>query len=127
MAMPGMFKYLLLGVLFIELAAAANYLVGGPNGGWDEATNQQTWASSHSFRVGDNLSESSDTPFNLNGRARKSLIMIVSKNVLSTVDVIVDLSIQFFNTPQATMWLRLQRQSTTPAKQVTRFRPMVAV
>ncbi|KAK4743408.1 hypothetical protein SAY87_001409 [Trapa incisa] len=55
MAMPGMFKYLLVSALFVELAAAATYIVGGPNGGWDMATNQQTWASSQSFRVGDNL------------------------------------------------------------------------
>ncbi|OWM78582.1 uclacyanin 1-like [Punica granatum] len=55
MAMSGMFKYLLLGALFIELAAAANYTVGGPSGGWDAVTDEQTWASSQSFHVGDNL------------------------------------------------------------------------
>lgn len=57
MAVPGMFKYLLLGALFTELAVAANYTVGGPKGSWDTATDQQTWASSRSFRVGDNLSK----------------------------------------------------------------------
>ncbi|KAE8075758.1 hypothetical protein FH972_014446 [Carpinus fangiana] len=39
----------------INLAMAANYVVGGPNGGWDTTTSLQTWASSQSFSVGDNL------------------------------------------------------------------------
>ncbi|XP_062152306.1 uncharacterized protein LOC133860721 [Alnus glutinosa] len=34
---------------------AANYMVGGPNGWWDTTTGLQTWASSQSFSVGDNL------------------------------------------------------------------------
>ncbi|KAF8043202.1 hypothetical protein BT93_A1521 [Corymbia citriodora subsp. variegata] len=41
--------------LLIELAAAASYTVGGPNGGWDTSTNVQTWASSQKFLVGDSL------------------------------------------------------------------------
>ncbi|KAK3445962.1 hypothetical protein EUGRSUZ_A01733 [Eucalyptus grandis] len=41
--------------LLIELAAAASYTVGGPNGGWDTATNVQTWASSQKFLAGDTL------------------------------------------------------------------------
>ncbi|KAK4784055.1 hypothetical protein SAY86_018423 [Trapa natans] len=55
MTVAGMFKYLFLVALFIEHSAAATYIVGGPNGGWDTATDQQTWASNQSFRVGDNL------------------------------------------------------------------------
>jgi hypothetical protein len=41
----------------INLAMAANYVVGGPNGGWDTTTSLQTWASSQSFSVGDSLSK----------------------------------------------------------------------
>ncbi|KAF3443749.1 hypothetical protein FNV43_RR13439 [Rhamnella rubrinervis] len=41
--------------MLMELAMAANYTVGDPNGGWDTSTNLQTWASSQSFLVGDNL------------------------------------------------------------------------
>lgn len=43
--------------MLMELAMAANYTVGAPNGGWDTSTNLQTWASSQSFLVGDNLSK----------------------------------------------------------------------
>jgi hypothetical protein len=43
--------------MLIKLAMAANYIVGGPNGGWDTTTSLQTWASSQSFSVGDNLSK----------------------------------------------------------------------
>ncbi|KAK3184314.1 hypothetical protein Dsin_031600 [Dipteronia sinensis] len=41
--------------LLMQLAMAATYTVGGPNGGWDVTTNLQTWATSQSFFVGDNL------------------------------------------------------------------------
>ncbi|KAI9177310.1 hypothetical protein LWI28_013567 [Acer negundo] len=41
--------------LLMQLAMAATYTVGGPNGGWDTTTNPQTWATSQSFVVGDNL------------------------------------------------------------------------
>uniref|UniRef100_A0A5B7BQX9 Putative uclacyanin-3-like isoform X1 n=1 Tax=Davidia involucrata TaxID=16924 RepID=A0A5B7BQX9_DAVIN len=41
--------------MLVELAMAANYTVGGSNGGWDTSTNLQSWASSQSFSVGDNL------------------------------------------------------------------------
>lgn len=43
--------------MLIELAMAATYMVGGPNGAWDSSTDLQTWASSQSFLVGDNLSK----------------------------------------------------------------------
>lgn len=43
--------------MLIELAMAASYNVGGPNGGWDSTTDLQTWASSQTFLVGDNLSK----------------------------------------------------------------------
>ncbi|KAL3635501.1 hypothetical protein CASFOL_020048 [Castilleja foliolosa] len=36
-------------------AMAANYTVGGTNGGWDQATNLTAWASSMTFSTGDNL------------------------------------------------------------------------
>lgn len=43
--------------LLIQLGIAANYTVGGPNGGWDTSTNLQSWASGQTFMVGDNLSK----------------------------------------------------------------------
>ncbi|KAJ7948195.1 Blue copper protein [Quillaja saponaria] len=41
--------------MLIELTMAANYIVGGSNGGWDTSTNLQPWASSQTFTIGDNL------------------------------------------------------------------------
>ncbi|KAI9075312.1 hypothetical protein K1719_042717 [Acacia pycnantha] len=41
--------------MLIEIAVAANHIVGGPNGGWDTSTNLQAWASSQKFSVGDKL------------------------------------------------------------------------
>ncbi|XP_011003250.1 PREDICTED: uclacyanin-2-like [Populus euphratica] len=41
--------------MMLRLAMAANYTVGGPNGGWDATTNLQAWAASNNFLVGDNL------------------------------------------------------------------------
>ncbi|XP_021811194.1 blue copper protein-like [Prunus avium] len=46
---------LVVATMLIELAMAASYNVGGPNGGWDSTTDLQTWASSQTFLVGDNL------------------------------------------------------------------------
>jgi hypothetical protein len=46
--------------MFIKLAMATNYIVGGPNGGWDTSSDLQSWASSQQFSVGDNLSKSLD-------------------------------------------------------------------
>lgn len=43
--------------MLIQLSMAANYTVGGPNGGWDTATDLRTWATSQKFLVGDNLSK----------------------------------------------------------------------
>lgn len=45
--------------MLMEMAMAANYTVGAPNGGWDQSTNLQAWANSISFFEGDFLSESS--------------------------------------------------------------------
>jgi len=42
--------------MLINLGMGANYTVGGANG-WDTITDLQTWASSQSFLVGDNLSK----------------------------------------------------------------------
>ncbi|XP_047940841.1 uclacyanin 1-like [Salvia hispanica] len=36
-------------------AAAVNYTVGSPDGGWDQSTNLQTWPTSLTFVEGDNL------------------------------------------------------------------------
>ncbi|KAL0002932.1 hypothetical protein SO802_016713 [Lithocarpus litseifolius] len=55
MAMLRALMSLAISSMLINLAMAANYTVGGPNGGWDTSTNIQTWASSQSFLVGDNL------------------------------------------------------------------------
>ncbi|KAK3015261.1 hypothetical protein RJ639_006049 [Escallonia herrerae] len=41
--------------MLIDLAVATNFTVGGPTGGWDTSTNLQSWASSQTFLVGDNL------------------------------------------------------------------------
>ncbi|MBA0602304.1 uclacyanin 1 [Gossypium raimondii] len=41
--------------MLVQLAMAANYTVGGANGGWDSSTDLQTWAASQKFAVGDNL------------------------------------------------------------------------
>lgn len=43
--------------LLMELAMAANYSVGAPNGGWDLQTPIQAWANSQNFSVGDSLSK----------------------------------------------------------------------
>jgi len=51
------FKVSLLAIL-IKLALATNYIVGGPNGGWDTNSNLQSWASSQIFSVGDSLGKS---------------------------------------------------------------------
>lgn len=42
--------------LVMELAMAANFNVGAPNGGWDLLTSLQAWANSKNFTVGDSLS-----------------------------------------------------------------------
>ena len=57
MAMLRALMSLAISAILINLAMAANYTVGGPNGGWDTSTNVQTWASSQSFLVGDHLSK----------------------------------------------------------------------
>ncbi|KAI9391652.1 hypothetical protein POPTR_007G120200v4 [Populus trichocarpa] len=49
------FTSLALMAMMLRLAMAANYTVGGPNGGWDATTNLQAWAASNQFLVGDNL------------------------------------------------------------------------
>ncbi|XWS54301.1 hypothetical protein CRYUN_Cryun10bG0078700 [Craigia yunnanensis] len=41
--------------MLIQLAMAANYTVGGSNGGWDSSTDLKTWVASQNFAVGDNL------------------------------------------------------------------------
>ncbi|CAN1843871.1 Uclacyanin 1 [Linum perenne] len=46
---------IVLAMAMVNLSLAANYIVGGPNGGWDATTNLQTWAASQSFQTGDNL------------------------------------------------------------------------
>jgi hypothetical protein len=41
--------------LFIKLAIATSYTVGGPSGSWDQSTDLTSWASSKTFIVGDSL------------------------------------------------------------------------
>ncbi|CAK9187051.1 unnamed protein product [Ilex paraguariensis] len=41
--------------LIINGAMATNYTVGGPNRGWDTSSKLQSWATSQTFLVGDNL------------------------------------------------------------------------
>lgn len=43
--------------MLIQLSMAANYTVGGPNGGWDAATDLRTWATSQKILAGDHLSK----------------------------------------------------------------------
>ncbi|KAK1388993.1 Uclacyanin 1 [Heracleum sosnowskyi] len=38
-----------------SVVATTTFTVGGPNGGWDTATNLQAWSSAQAFSVGDNL------------------------------------------------------------------------
>ncbi|KAH6827092.1 hypothetical protein C2S53_004698 [Perilla frutescens var. hirtella] len=47
--------FAVMGVMFIDMAKAANYTVGAPNGGWDQSTDLTTWPSSLTFFQGDNL------------------------------------------------------------------------
>ncbi|PQP91543.1 uclacyanin 1 [Prunus yedoensis var. nudiflora] len=80
--------------MLMELAMAASYNVGGPNGGWDSSTDLQTWASSQTFLVGDNL------------RIKKLVSLLCA---------------QIFSTHQPMMWLKFRRQTMILAKQVTQF------
>ncbi|KAK9133584.1 hypothetical protein Scep_013112 [Stephania cephalantha] len=41
--------------LLFEMAIGETYIVGSPNGSWDENTNLQSWIKSQKFRVGDNI------------------------------------------------------------------------
>ncbi|KAK9155893.1 hypothetical protein Sjap_003373 [Stephania japonica] len=41
--------------LLFEIAIGETYIVGSPNGSWDENTNLQTWIKSQRFIVGDNI------------------------------------------------------------------------
>ncbi|XP_023755310.1 uclacyanin 1 [Lactuca sativa] len=41
--------------MLLELAMAVDHTVGAPSGGWDVSTDMQTWATSQTFVVGDNL------------------------------------------------------------------------
>ncbi|KAI3745072.1 hypothetical protein L1987_58173 [Smallanthus sonchifolius] len=42
-------------LMLLDVAAAANYFVGGPTGVWDLTSDLSTWASDKTFRVGDNI------------------------------------------------------------------------
>ncbi|KAI3824752.1 hypothetical protein L1987_06223 [Smallanthus sonchifolius] len=54
-----MMRTILLGIvattMLFELALGVDHTVGVPAGGWDTSTNLQSWASSETFTVGDNL------------------------------------------------------------------------
>lgn len=41
----------------IHVAAAADYVVGNPDGGWDGRTNYRSWAEAQTFAPGDTLSK----------------------------------------------------------------------
>ncbi|KVI04170.1 uclacyanin 1-like [Cynara cardunculus var. scolymus] len=41
--------------MLLDLVAAVDYTVGAPNGGWDQSTDLQSWATSQTFSVGDNI------------------------------------------------------------------------
>ncbi|KAK8569706.1 hypothetical protein V6N13_046752 [Hibiscus sabdariffa] len=55
MAVQRTFVCLVALAVFVELAMAANYTVGGTNGGWDTSTDLQSWVSAQTFSVGDSL------------------------------------------------------------------------
>ncbi|KAL5151895.1 Uclacyanin 1 [Glycine soja] len=55
MGVPEMMFRVSFVAILIKLALATNYIVGGPNGGWDTNSNLQSWASSQIFSVGDSL------------------------------------------------------------------------
>ena len=42
-------------VMLMDLVAAVDHTVGAPSGGWDQSTDLQTWATSQTFSVGDNI------------------------------------------------------------------------
>jgi len=58
MGVPEMMFRVSFVAILIKLALATNYIVGGPNGGWDTNSNLQSWASSQIFSVGDSLGKS---------------------------------------------------------------------
>ncbi|KAI3736258.1 hypothetical protein L6452_15796 [Arctium lappa] len=41
--------------MLLDLVAAVDYTVGAPAGGWDQSTDLQSWATSQTFSVGDNI------------------------------------------------------------------------
>ncbi|KAJ4851276.1 hypothetical protein Tsubulata_019969 [Turnera subulata] len=55
MAMLRTVMSLAVAAMILELAMAANYIVGGENGAWDATTDLQSWAGAQSFLVGDTL------------------------------------------------------------------------
>ncbi|XP_031106562.1 blue copper protein-like [Ipomoea triloba] len=86
-------KMAMLRTLMMSLAAismvvgssmAANHTVGGPNGGWDTSTDLQSWASSETFTVGDNLIFTYSPMHDVNEVSKTGYDSCTSANPLST-------------------------------------------
>lgn len=48
-------SFMAVALLIIRLSVAVNHTVGSPGGSWDTSTDLNSWASSRTFVVGDNL------------------------------------------------------------------------
>nr|GLL22980.1 uclacyanin 1-like isoform X1 [Ipomoea trifida] len=70
--------------MVVGSAMAANHTVGGPNGGWDTSTNLQSWASSETFTVGDNLIFTYSPMHDVNEVSKADYDSCTSANPLST-------------------------------------------
>ncbi|XP_019192947.1 PREDICTED: uclacyanin 1-like isoform X2 [Ipomoea nil] len=83
-----MVRTLMMSVALISMvvgsAMAANHTVGGPNGGWDTSTNLQSWASSETFMVGDNLIFTYSPMHDVNEVSKADYDSCTSANPLST-------------------------------------------
>ncbi|KAJ9550183.1 hypothetical protein OSB04_014228 [Centaurea solstitialis] len=55
MAIMRMLMVFAAAAMLLDLVAAVDHTVGDPNGSWDQSTDLQTWATSQTFTVGDNL------------------------------------------------------------------------
>ncbi|XP_041993817.1 uclacyanin 1-like [Salvia splendens] len=53
--MKTILSLVVMAAVLMGMAAAVNYTVGSPDGGWDQSTDLQTWSTSLSFVEGDNL------------------------------------------------------------------------
>ncbi|PKA62202.1 Blue copper protein [Apostasia shenzhenica] len=55
MAFPKALLVVSAAAVLLQIAAATNFTVGSPGGSWDLKTNLSSWASSNTFKIGDDL------------------------------------------------------------------------